>query len=175
MKKLNLGAGQDVRRSSGSVTWVNVDELPLEGIDVSHNLNKKFPFKDGEFDEVYCSHVLEHVDDLVAVMREIHRVTKRNGRVIIRAPHFSCGVSYWDPTHKRLFSYFTFDFFTSKTFYKTPRFRIKRRMLNFTRMRAKFLNILFNPLLNLSPLLYERFFCWVFPCSEVIAELEVVK
>ena len=29
--------------------------------------------------------------------------------------------------------------------------------------------------INLSPALYERFFCWILPCAEVIVELEVVK
>lgn len=175
MKKLNIGAGKDIKQSTQHVQWVNLDELPLPGINVVHHLDKKLPFKNNEFDEVYCSHVLEHVNDLIFVMREIHRITKKGGRVIIRGPHFSSGVSYWDPTHKRFFSYFTFDFFTSKTFYDTPRFKILRRKLNFTRMNATFLNTIFNPILNLSPLIYERFFCWIFPTSEVIAELEVLK
>ncbi len=173
MKRLNLGCGKDIKPSSQG--WVNLDELSLPGVDVISNLNKKLPFKNNEFDEVFCSHVLEHVNDLIFTMKEIHRITKNKGKVIIRGPHFSCGVSYWDPTHKRFFSYFTFDYFTSKTFYETPKFKIKFRKLNFTRMNFTFLNPILNPLINLTPLIYERFFCWIFPCSEVIAELEVLK
>ena len=129
MKKLNLGAGRDIKKSTKSVQWINLDELPLPGIDIVHHLDKKLPFKNNEFDEVYCSHVLEHVQDLVKAMKELHRITKKEGRVIIRGPHFSSGVSYWDPTHKRFFSYFTFDFFTKKTYYKTPKFKIIKRRL----------------------------------------------
>ena len=175
MKKLNLGAGEDIKKSTEKETWVNQDWIQLPGIDIVANLNKKLPFKTNEFDEVFCSHVLEHVDDLIFTMSELHRITKAKGRIIIRGPHFSCGVSYWDPTHKTLLSYFTFDFFTKKTYYKTPKFRILKRKLNFTRMHYTFLNKVFNPLINFNPTLYERFFCWIFPASEVLAELEVDK
>lgn len=35
------------------------------------------PFKDGEFDFVYCAHVLEHIDDPIAACREMMRVARR--------------------------------------------------------------------------------------------------
>jgi ubiquinone/menaquinone biosynthesis C-methylase UbiE len=37
----------------------------------------RLPFSDQAFDYVYCSHVLEHVDDPIAACREIMRVGKR--------------------------------------------------------------------------------------------------
>jgi len=77
--------------------------------------------------------------------------------------------------HKRVFSYFTFDYFTDKCPYAPVKFRIISRKLNFTRQAFTFLNFFINPLINISPELYERFFCWILPCAEVIAELEVVK
>jgi len=171
MKKLNLGCGDDIKKG-----YVNTDAVKLPGVDIVHNLNKfPWPFKNNEFDEVYTSHVLEHVDDLIKTMVEIKRICKNKARVIIRVPHFSCGVSYRDPTHKRLFSYFTFDYFTKECFYGLPEFKIRRRKLNFTRLAMPFLNYIFNPFINLSPALYERFFCWMFPCAECLAELEVIK
>jgi ubiquinone/menaquinone biosynthesis C-methylase UbiE len=171
MKKLNLGCGEDVK--SG---YVNMDLLKLKGVDVVHDINKfPWPFKENEFDLVYTSHVIEHVDDLVKVMAEIRRICKPKARIHIRVPHFSCGVSYRDPTHKRLFSYFTFDYFTEDCFYGLPKFKIINRKLNFTRLAFTSLNYLFNPIINLNPALYERFGCWILPTAEVIAELEVDK
>lgn len=38
---------------------------------------KKFPFKDKEFDYVICAHVLEHVDDPDAFLKELFRIGKR--------------------------------------------------------------------------------------------------
>lgn len=169
--KLNLGSGPDIKPE-----FVNIDWVKLPGVDVVHNLDKcPYPFKDNTFDEIYASHVLEHLDDLVATMRELKRISKPGARIKIRVPHFSCGVSYRDPTHKRLFSYFTFDYFTEDCFYGLPKFRIVRRRLNFTRFAFTSLNYIFNPLINLNPLLYERFFCWVLPTAECIFELEVIK
>lgn len=171
MKKLNFGSGDDIKKG-----YVNADIIKLPGVDLVHNFNKfPYPFKDKEFDEVFTSHVLEHLDDLPRVMKELKRVCKPGAKIIIHVPHFSCGVSYRDPTHRRLFSYFTFDYFTDECFYDLPKFKIKRRRLNFTRWAFPFLNKIFNPIININPAMYERFLCWVLPCSEVIFELEVIK
>ena len=171
MKKLNLGCGEDIRKG-----YVNMDFVKKPGVDVIHDINKyPWPFKDNTFNIVYASHVLEHVDDLVKTMEELKRVCKDKARIIIRVPHFSCGVSYRDPTHKRLFSYFTFDYFTKKCFYGLTEYKIKTRKLNFTRFSFTFLNYFMNPIINITPLLYERFFCWMMPCSECHFKLEVVK
>lgn len=44
------------------------------------------PFDDRSFDLVLCSHVLEHVVDDRAALREMHRVSKLGGRVLIQSP-----------------------------------------------------------------------------------------
>jgi SAM-dependent methyltransferase len=171
MKKLNLGCGTNIRKG-----YVNLDCVKAPGIDKVYDIEKfPWPFKNNEFDEILCSHILEHVSDLSRTMKEINRISKPGARVKIRAPHFSCGVSYRDPTHKRLFSYFTFDYFTDECPYAPVKFRIVSRRLNFTRQAFTFLNYIINPIINISPLLYERLFCWILPCAEVIAELEVIK
>ena len=171
MKKLNLGCGDDTKEG-----YVNLDLVNLKGVDVVWDINKfPWPFKANTFDEIYSSHVLEHVQDLVAVMSELKRVGKNGGIINLRVPHFSCGVSYRDPTHKRLFSYFTYDYFTDKCFYNLPKFKINKRRLNFTRISFTFLNPIFNPIININPAIYERFFCWIFPSAEVILELGIEK
>ncbi|MGE0771665.1 MAG: class I SAM-dependent methyltransferase [Cyclobacteriaceae bacterium] len=47
------------------------------------------PFGDNHFDVVLCNHVLEHVDDDIQAMREIHRVLKPGGWSILQVPFFS--------------------------------------------------------------------------------------
>lgn len=175
MKRLNIGCAGDIRKD-----YINLDFVMQEGVDVVHDLNKfPWPFKKNTFDEVYASHVLEHVDDLIKVMEEIHRVCKSGARIVIRGPHFSCGVSYRDPTHKRFFSYFTFEYFCKIDDYYGRKeqglFKIRKRKLNFTRLTFTPLNKIFNPLINANPSIYERFFCWMLPCSEALFELEAVK
>ncbi|HTX45334.1 MAG TPA: class I SAM-dependent methyltransferase [Solirubrobacteraceae bacterium] len=41
---------------------------------------------DGSFDAILCSHVLEHVDDDAAAMRELHRVLSPGGWLIVMVP-----------------------------------------------------------------------------------------
>ena len=38
---------------------------------------KELPFKDNEFDFVYASHVIEHIEDVEFFMKEIQRISKR--------------------------------------------------------------------------------------------------
>lgn len=43
-------------------------------------------FSEGTFDEIHAMDVLEHIDDLGAVIGEIRRVLKKGGRLIISVP-----------------------------------------------------------------------------------------
>ena len=46
------------------------------------------PFKEAEFEVVFCNHVMEHVSDDQQAMREIYRVLKPGGWGIIQVPLF---------------------------------------------------------------------------------------
>lgn len=66
---------------------------------------KVFPFHDGEFDYVICSHVVEHVDNPEFFMQEIFRVGK--GRGYIEYPLVTYEYMYSFDVHK---SFVKFDF-----------------------------------------------------------------
>jgi len=55
------------------------------------------------------------------------------------------------------------------------KFKVVNKKINYTRINHKWLNYIFNPLINTFPLIYERFFCYMLPCSEIIFDLEVIK
>lgn len=46
------------------------------------------PFRDGHFDRVVCSEMMEHVSDDARVLREIARVTRGGGRVALTVPRY---------------------------------------------------------------------------------------
>ncbi|MEI2817957.1 MAG: methyltransferase domain-containing protein [Microthrixaceae bacterium] len=55
------------------------------------------PFSDDSFDVVVCSHVLEHVPDDRAAMRELARVTRPKGRLLVMVPvDFERAATYED-------------------------------------------------------------------------------
>src|SRR3984893_7566389 len=56
----------------------------------------KYP--DQSFDVIYCSHVLEHVQDDRRAMKEFHRVLKGNGWAILLVPVSAEEETFEDPT-----------------------------------------------------------------------------
>jgi SAM-dependent methyltransferase len=48
----------------------------------------KLPFSDGSFDVVICSEVLEHIEDNRAAVRELVRVLKQGGDLVVTVPRF---------------------------------------------------------------------------------------
>jgi SAM-dependent methyltransferase len=73
-----------------------------DGIDCAPTLaNGRLPFEDASFDATVSIEVIEHVEDSFAFLRELARVTKPGGRVIVTTPNvlnlssrlrsFACG------------------------------------------------------------------------------------
>lgn len=56
-----------------------------EQIDVFYD-GKRLPFEDSYFDSVLCSEVFEHVFNLDEILKEINRVMKTNGKILITCP-----------------------------------------------------------------------------------------
>ena len=50
---------------------------------LNHNLNKKLPFKNNNFDKIICSDVLEHLNKRDFALCEIKRVLKPNGLLFL--------------------------------------------------------------------------------------------
>ncbi len=109
-KKLDLGCGKN--KIDGCIGF---DILPLEGVDVVGDILKPLPFENDEFDVVYLNNVLEHIDDIAPVLKEIHRITKSTGKILIMVPYYNSPLAYMDPTHKRSFNYKTLDYFTGNS------------------------------------------------------------
>jgi len=73
----------DVERFVG-VDFAIDDANALSGIEYFAAKVENLPFKDGEFDTVICTHVIEHILDYKAAIKELRRITKK--RLIIIVP-----------------------------------------------------------------------------------------
>ena len=97
MLKLNLACGE---RYMGG--YINLDNNKNIKADIYHDINTfPWPFKDNEFDEIFCHHILEHVEDLLKTMEEIWRISKNKSRILIFGPHSGSFEMHVDLTHKR--------------------------------------------------------------------------
>lgn len=60
---------------------------------------QRIPFPDGEFDVIFCNHILEHVDDDRRAMREMYRVMRPGGWGIMLSPvNTERETTYEDPS-----------------------------------------------------------------------------
>lgn len=168
---LNLGAGAKQRPDA-----VNVDLVADTRPDVVHDLNQlPWPFPDNRFREVLAFDVIEHLDDVIRVMEEVHRVCEDGAVVRITLPHYSCSNAFTDPTHRHYFGWFSFHYVTGEhqfSFYTDRRFRRVRSSLWFT---PSLLNRVVRRLANRFPAAYERRWAWIFPAWYLYFELQVVK
>ncbi|PID57160.1 SAM-dependent methyltransferase [candidate division KSB3 bacterium] len=179
MKVLDIGCGR--KKVSGAV---GVDLNPRTDADVIHDLNVfPYPFQDGEFDEVYCDSILEHLENFFQVMEELHRVTVAGGIIRVKVPHYTSFDAYTDPTHRHFFTSRSFDYFREDyayNYYTTARFEILDIHLTFLRLKQlggisphKCLGIEW--FANRWIKLYEAFFAYIFPAHILSCTLQVVK
>jgi SAM-dependent methyltransferase len=98
--------------------YVTADFDP-EGVDLRLDITQ-LALADASFDAVMCSHVLEHVPDDAAAMRELRRVTRPGGWCLVMVPldvnrqHTSEDPTivseearleaFWQPDHVRLYA-----------------------------------------------------------------------
>lgn len=82
--RLEIGSGPAKREG-----WLTLDMS--SGADVFWDLRRRLPFDDGCFDQVYCSHVLEHFsfNELKLLLLEVRRVLRRGGEFLITVPDAS--------------------------------------------------------------------------------------
>lgn len=169
LRILDVGCGAAKRPGA-----IGIDVRPYPGVDVVHDLNVyPWPFEDNQFDRLLFSGSLECLDDVVKAMEEAHRIARPGGRVEIRTPHFAASRSYHDPTQKRCFSFYTFDYFLEDftyPIYTDRKYRMIQRRFIFTRKWG-----LGSILSSLSPRRYEKYYAHRSPPYELFFELEVVK
>jgi len=81
-----------------AITVVDTDELGL-GLAKNRGLNVicasalELPIKDKEFDVVFCFDLIEHIKEDMKLLKELSRVLKDNGKIILTTP-MKDGVSF---------------------------------------------------------------------------------
>jgi len=172
---LDVGCGRNKRPGA-----IGVDRNPRTAADVLCDLDHfPWPFRDSSFDELYATHVIEHVADVIRTMEEFHRLVRPGGRVHIVTPHYTDFSSFCDPTHRWHLNSYSFRYFGPNDagfgYYSGARFRerkVRLRLLAFWRWLG------FEWLVNAFPrfrLFWEQYLCFVVRGKVIEFEFEVVK
>lgn len=167
--KLNLGCGD--KKIGG---YIGVDHIKTAAADVVHDLNiTPYPFDDGSVEEIVADNVLEHLNDVIAVMEEWHRLCRNGALIKISLPYYKSSGAFSDPTHKHFFTENSFQYFSPEheyNFYTKARFKILK-----VKLLAKDFGDRRHKLRNLLP--FKKFFnFWLFNIyDEIYFELECLK
>jgi len=100
--KLNLGCGTDYIGD-----YINVDGDRNIKADIYVELddpNVHIPLPDKSIDFIYCSHILEHIWNLPQLKKELIRILRPSGLIVVLVPHYLSYDAWGDDTHCRAFS-----------------------------------------------------------------------
>lgn len=180
---LELGCGSYKRNKDA----VGIDVIDHECVDIVgdvYDVLRKIP--GNSVSAVYSYHFFEHVEDIAAIMKELARIIKEDGLLVIVTPHFSNPYYYSDYTHKNKFGLYSFSYLSNDSIFlrKVPdynkllKFKLNKVRLVFKSPRPfyfrwglkKFFQVIFN--LNRYMMeFYEENLCYIFPCYEIRYEM----
>lgn len=176
MKILDLGCGK--RKYPGSI---GLDVSNKTDADIIHDLNVfPYPLEDNQFDYVNIDNVIEHVDNVISVMEEVHRVTKNGATIKIVVPYFRSPYASVDPTHKHFFttmSFYYFDpdhMFNQLYEYSDVYFKIKSVIFD-EKISHNLLGTIVTKIANKKPAFYEYSLSHLYPLNTLTYYLETVK
>jgi SAM-dependent methyltransferase len=187
-KPLRIDIGSGPRPRPG---FYALDQLELDGIDIVADLNQPLDLlPDACAEHIFASHTLEHVEKLLPLIAEIHRIARPGALLEIIAPHFSNPYYYSDPTHVRFFGLYTMNYFvdTQKqpevwrvpNFYSQVRFEMESVKIAFYRFNLW--DRLFVPFLRYfvnrsarTQNFYELRLSWLFPAAEIRYRMRACK
>lgn len=173
---LDVGCGQ--RKLPGAL---GMDIVSDSHADVVHDVNKTpWPFSGNNFDIILLNHVLEHVDDVLAALGEVHRVGKPGSRVVIQVPYFRSIDAFNDPTHRHFFTARSLDYFFGDT--KLAEYQYVSFMFRKIGFWYGWPHESKNPLVHIVKQLmhhhagfYDQYLSLIFPVKCLTWELEIVK
>lgn len=179
MRILNLGCGNvkfDVPEAAQATEIIGVDHSPHSQADIIHDLDVfPYPFDADAFDLIVMQDVLEHLENIPAVMNEAYRIARDGAMVRIRTPHYSSYYAFNDPTHKHAFGCFVLDGFDADApnrAYSNARFRFVTREIQFPKvwritgvaaLAARYTHR------------WEQLFAYIFRAENLFFELRAVK
>jgi len=104
--RINIGAGKTCIAG-----FTNIDVAECADITLNMNVDP-LPFEDNSVDLVFSNHTIEHLENYLFALGEIHRVMKHGARLLLSVPYVTLTeYNLVNPYHRQHFNEFSFDFF----------------------------------------------------------------
>jgi predicted SAM-dependent methyltransferase len=160
---------------------ITIDKFDSDAVDIVADLEQGLTFiPDNSVSYIYSSHLMEHVQPLEGLLKEVYRILKQGGRYEFVVPHFANPYFYSDYTHKNFFGLYTMSYFSKSPyfkrkvpqFYNTFDFTIEKVKLEFTspfvsRYPFKKMFQLFFNVSKWMQELHEEIFCYIIPVYQI--------
>lgn len=127
--RLNLGCGKSWKKIKP--TYVGLDIVDY-GQPIVWDMESGLPLPDDSCRDIFSSHVLEHLGDLIGVMNECWRVLMKGGIFHIVVPHKE-NEKALVPSHVRMFDRWSWDFFQYESYaeeYNSRLWEVKSMLTN---------------------------------------------
>jgi len=120
--KANLGCGTDYREG-----WHNVDQLQSVKTDQRVDLNElPWLWTNSSFEYVLMDNVIEHLDDQLGVLNELHRVVRPHGKIVLRFPHWNSPGHFTTPSHTTTLTHRSFEHYEVEGLFNVQNVDAKR-------------------------------------------------
>ena len=100
-KILDIGCstGNFIAQDPKNIIGLEVDKDAIKvsrsrGFKVVEMKGRKLPFKSNTMENVHTKHVLEHIEDSLFFMKEVFRIMKKNGRLVLITDKYT--KRFWD-------------------------------------------------------------------------------
>jgi SAM-dependent methyltransferase len=107
---LNLGCGSDLKKKH-----INIDVLDTADLQLDLEIGK-LPFPKNSCESVFAAHIFEHLHNFAKIVNECHRILKPNKILQVHVPCYPAAECFHDPTHVRVFTDKTFQYFLNGSF-----------------------------------------------------------
>ena len=168
LKILDLGCGKKKRPGT-----IGVDYSDRHKADIILDLNVfPYPFENESIDQVYLDNVLEHLNQPMRVMEEVHRICKTGACVKVIVPYFRSVWGFIDPTHRTFYTVDSFAYYDPRHIicqrydYTDARFLVKTIVFNES-LQGGWTRTLMVKLANRFPRGYEYYISHFYPLDDI--------
>ena len=179
-KALDVGCGS--RKLPGAV---GIDILRMPEVDIVYDLSTfPWPLGENEFDVIFMSHCLEHMEDLLKTLAEIHRISAVVLTSLSKCPIFvQLTRIQTQTTSSHFFTSHSLDYFCEGerisdhcgASYVPFRFRKLGFWYGSPRGSRNPVRRLLTPFMRRYPQFYEQYLSLLVPVANITWELEVIK